>query len=133
MRLAYFDSSAIVKLSHAEPYSTALVAYLDSGEIEASTSVVAEVEVMRALRRAGAAADQAVKGFYLLALDAEVRDEAARLGSLQVRALDAIHLATALAIGDDDLEFITYDDRQAAAARELGLTVVQPGLCQATD
>lgn len=133
MRLAYFDSSAIVKLSHAEPHSTALVAYLDSGEIEASTSVVAEVEVMRALRRAGAAADQAVKGFYLLALDAEVRDEAARLGSLQVRALDAIHLATALAIGDDDLEFITYDDRQAAAARELGLTVVQPGLCQATD
>lgn len=127
MKYAYFDSSAIVKLSHAEPHSTALVEYLDS-EVEASTSVIAEVEVTRALRRAGTAADQAVMGFYLLALDAEVREEAARLGSPQVRALDAIHLATALAIGDDDLEFITYDDRQAAAARELGLMVVQPGL-----
>jgi predicted nucleic acid-binding protein len=124
---AYFDSSAIVKLSHAEPHSTALVEYLGSGDVEASTSVIAEVEVTRALRRAGAAADQAVMGFYLLALDAEVREEAARLGSPQVRTLDAIHLATALAIGDDDLEFITYDDRQAGAARELGLTVVQPG------
>ncbi len=91
MKHAYFDSSAIVKLSHAEPHSTALVEYLDSGEVEASTSVIAEVEVMRALRRAGAAADQAVMGFYLLALDAEVREEAARLGSPQVRALDAIH------------------------------------------
>jgi predicted nucleic acid-binding protein len=124
---AYFDSSAIVKLSHAEPHSTALVEYLGSGDVEASTSVIAEVEVTRALRRAGAAADQAVMGFYLLALDTEVREEAARLGSPQVRTLDAIHLATALAIGDDDLEFITYDDRQAGAARELGLTVVQPG------
>ncbi len=129
MRHAYFDSSAIVKLSHAEPHSTALVDYLASSEVEASTSVIAEVEVMRALRRAGAAIDQAVMGFYLLALDTEVRDEAARLGSPQVRALDAIHLATALAIDDDDLEFITYDDRQAVAARELGLTVVQPGIC----
>ena len=128
MTHAYFDSSAIVKLSHAEPYSTALVEYLATGDVEASTSVIAEVEVMRALRRAGAATDQGVMGFYLLALDAEVREEAARLGSPQVRALDAIHLATALTIGDDDLEFVTYDDRQALAARELGLTVVQPGV-----
>jgi predicted nucleic acid-binding protein len=127
VRHAYFDSSAIVKLSHAEPHSTALVEYLAAGEVEASTSVIAEVEVMRALRRAGAAADQAVMGFYLLALDAEVRDQAARLGSPQVRALDAIHLATALAIDDDELEFITYDDRLADAARAEGLTVVQPG------
>lgn len=126
MRHAYFDSSAIVKLSRAESHSTALIEYLDSGDVEASTSVIAEVEVTRALRRAGAASDQAVTGFYLLALDADVREEAARLGSL-VRSLDAIHLATALTIGDDDLEFVTYDDRQAAAARELGLTVVQPG------
>lgn len=127
MKHAYFDSSAIVKLSHTEPHSIALVEYLASGEVEASTSVIAEVEVLRALRRAGAAADQAVMGFYLVALDAEVREEAARLGSPQVRALDAIHLATALTIGDDDLEFVTYDDRQAVTAREFGLTVVQPG------
>lgn len=127
MKHAYFDSSAIVKLSHVEPHSTALIEYLESGEVEASTSVVAEVEVRRALQRAGAAADQAVTGFYLLALDTEVREEGARLGAPHLRALDAIHLATALSIADDDLEFITYDDRLAEAARREGLTVVQPG------
>ena len=127
MKRAYFDASAIVKLAHAEPYSEALIDYLDAGEIAASTSIIADVEVRRALRRGGAASDQAVMGFYLVALDEEIRAEAARLGSPLVRALDAIHLATALAIADDQLEFVTYDDRQADAARECGLRVVQPG------
>jgi predicted nucleic acid-binding protein len=44
----------------------------------------------------------------------------------QIRSLDAVHLATALSIGVD-LDFVTYDDRQAVAAREAGLRVVQPG------
>lgn len=127
MRRAYFDASAIVKLSHAEPYSQALIDYLDHGEIQASTSLIAEVEVRRALRRAGASSNEAVAGFYLVALDEDIRTEAARLGSPLVRALDAIHLATALAIADAQLEFVTYDDRQADAARAAGLKVIQPG------
>lgn len=127
MRRAYFDASAVVKLSHAEPYSEALIDYLDGGEVQASTSIIAEVEVGRALRRAGASSNEAVAGFYLVALDEEIRAEAARLASPLVRALDAIHLATALAIADAQLEFVTYDDRQADAARECGLRVVQPG------
>lgn len=127
MRRAYFDSSALVKLSHAEPHSEALIDYLEDGPIEASTSIVADVEVRRALRRAGTASDQAVRGFYLVALEDEIRAKAAALGSPTLRSLDAIHLATALAIGDEAVEFITYDDRQAAAARAAGLKVVQPG------
>ncbi len=127
MRRAYFDASALVKLSHVEPYSQALIDYLEQDRVEASTSIIADVEVRRALRRAGAAGDQAVRGFYLVALDEDIRADAARLGSPSVRSLDAIHLATALAIADDQLEFVTYDDRQAGAAREAGLRVVQPG------
>lgn len=127
MRRAYFDASALVKLSHVEPYSQALIDYLEENQIEASTSVIADVEVGRALRRAGAASDQAVTGFYLVALDEEIREKAARLGSPLVRALDAIHLATALAFKDEHLDFVTYDDRQADAARAAGLRVVQPG------
>ena len=38
----------------------------------------------------------------------------------------AIHLATALWI-DDEVEFVTYDERLATAAREHRLRVVQPG------
>jgi hypothetical protein len=44
-----------------------------------------------------------------------------------LRSLDAIHLASALSIGDVPEAFITYDDRLAAAARKLKLHVLQPG------
>jgi predicted nucleic acid-binding protein len=130
VRLAYFDSSAIVKLVHLEPESQALIDYLASDEIEVSTSVVAEIEVIRALRRLRDTTpeiEQALKGFYLLGLDEEVRQDACSIGATTLRSLDAVHLATALAIDDDELEFITYDDRLADAARSEGLTVVQPG------
>jgi predicted nucleic acid-binding protein len=123
----YFDSSAIVKLSQLERESQALIDFLDRHEIEASTSIVSEVEVMRTLRRSGLDDDQPVRGFYLLQLDEDVRREAVRLGSPLLRSIDAIHIATALAVADNQLDFVTYDDRQAAAARDYGLRVVQPG------
>jgi predicted nucleic acid-binding protein len=129
VKVAYFDSSAIVKLVHLEPESQALIDYLDDAEVEASTSVIAEIEVLRALRRlraAGSEAGEAMRGFFLLNLDTEVREDAAQLGAASLRSLDAIHLATALAI-DDEIEFITYDERLATAAREHRLRVVQPG------
>ena len=127
MTRCYFDSSAIVKLSQLERESQALIDFLDRHEIEASTSIVSEVEVMRTLRRSGLDDDQPVRGFYLLQLDEDVRREAVRLGSPLLRSIDAIHIATALAIADNQLDFVTYDDRQAAAARDCGLRVVQPG------
>lgn len=127
MRRSYFDSSAIVKLTHLERESQALIDYLDESDIEASVSVVAEVEVRRALQRVRDDPKDAVRGFYLLNLDADILHHAADLGSPALRTLDAIHLATALAIGDPKLEFVTYDDRLAAAACECGLKVVQPG------
>ena len=40
--------------------------------------------------------------------------------------LDAIHLATALAIGDDLEAIVTYDDRMMEAARLLGLPIATP-------
>lgn len=127
MTRAYFDSSAIVKLTHLERESQALIDYLDNDDIEATASVLSEVEVIRALQRVRDEPEAAVRGFYLLNLDADILRDAASLGSPMLRTLDALHVATALAIGDPKLEFVTYDDRQAAAARECGLRVVQPG------
>jgi len=124
---AYFDSSAILKLSKEEPESLALVDYLQDASILASTSVLAEVEVVRNLRRHQLDDEHAVTGFYLMAVDDDVRRRAVEMGGRMLRSLDAIHIATALAVGDRDLHFVTYDDRQAAAARQAGLTVVQPG------
>jgi predicted nucleic acid-binding protein len=127
---AYLDASAILKLTIEEPESLALVDYLAEHELAISTSVVAEVEVIRSLQRLRASRadqDDAIRGFYLVNLDPDVRREALRLEPHHLRALDAIHIASALSINDRDLQFVTYDERQADAARSAGLKVVQPG------
>jgi uncharacterized protein len=41
-----------------------------------------------------------------------------------VRTLDALHLAAAQRVGGPAVPFLTFDARQAQAARALGLTVV---------
>jgi hypothetical protein len=41
-------------------------------------------------------------------------------------ALDAIHLATALAVGDDLEAIVTYDERKIEAGRLLGLATATP-------
>lgn len=128
MRKAYFDSSAIVKLGHLERESEALIDYLSDGNLSAATSVIADVEVRRSLERLralGADPGEHVQGFFLVDLNRDVRNRSVTL-TPTLRSMDAIHLATALEI-DSDLDFITYDDRLAAAAREAGLRVVQPG------
>jgi uncharacterized protein len=43
-----------------------------------------------------------------------------------VCSLDAIHLATALTIGDQLTAFVAYDSRLAEAARSAGLPVEIP-------
>jgi predicted nucleic acid-binding protein len=125
----YFDSSAIAKLTQLESESHALIDFLDDHQIQASTSILAEVEVLRALRRNGLDDQHALRGFYLLQFDSDVRREAVRVGLPQLRSIDAIHIATALVVDDRELQFITYDNRQAEAARAAGLKVVQPGRC----
>ena len=46
---------------------------------------------------------------------------------MSLRTLDAIHIATAVGLGDVDV-FVTYDERQAEAARLAGLRTVSPGV-----
>lgn len=43
-------------------------------------------------------------------------------------ALDAIHVATAFAIGDSLSAFVIYDRRQLDAIRAAGMTTASPGL-----
>lgn len=53
-------------------------------------------------------------------------DEAGRLDPTILRTLDAVHLAAALALGDDLDSVVTYDDRLAEAARLNGVQVTSP-------
>jgi predicted nucleic acid-binding protein len=129
VRKAYFDSSAIVKLGHLERESQALIDYLSSADVSAATSVISEVEVGRGLERLrslGADPDEHLQGFFLIELTREIRNRSVALKPPALRPLDAVHLATALELGPE-LDFITYDDRLAAAARSEGLNVLQPG------
>lgn len=63
----------------------------------------------------------------LAAIDGLVIDRAKSSFAINVRGLDAIHVATAellAAEGDGEpMEFWTHDERQAAAALSRGLTV----------
>ena len=62
----------------------------------------------------------------LVRLHPDVLDAAGRLHPPGLRTLDAIHIQCALLLGDDLDAFITYDARQAQAARLAGLRVEQP-------
>ena len=63
----------------------------------------------------------------LLPIDDLVVKQAAKLPSTSLRSLDAIHLATALSLGDDLGALIAYDERLLEAARENGISVISPG------
>jgi predicted nucleic acid-binding protein len=128
-RVAYLDASAFVKLVKDEPESAALDAALEAWPRKSSSALL-QVEGPRAARRtsplAHAAACALLGGMELLEIDADIRRAAADLSDPGVRTLDAIHLATALSLGERCGAFFAYDDRLIAAARAHGLTVTVP-------
>jgi len=62
----------------------------------------------------------------LLIVTADILDAAGRLDPPMLRTLDAVHLATALALGDDLESIVTYDARLAAAAQANGVPARAP-------
>jgi uncharacterized protein len=120
-----------VKLIVEEPESKALERHLD-GEPLLATSRIALVEVLRATAFANPAPEVRSEAERLLAscMLVDVSDGllrgAAALASASVRTLDAVHLASALKVGPDEL--IAYDWRLLAAAAEHGLASSSPGV-----
>lgn len=124
---AYLDASAIVKLVLFEPESPQMHRWYHESE-RLVTSRVGVVETRRAaLRRDGDPNQLAavIERLEVFELDPEIDRRASAIGPESLRTLDAIHLATAMAIPDLG-SFVTYDDRLADAARLLGLPVVRP-------
>lgn len=62
----------------------------------------------------------------LIEVSTDIFEHAALLDSAILRSLDALHRAAALALGDELEGIVTYDDRQAEAARSNGGAVVSP-------
>ena len=85
---------------------------------------------MRAVRRVAPDltenADEVVAQVSVIEVGESIRTRASVLEPATVRSLDALHLATAIEVGDALDAVITYDERMAAAARSLGLAVTAP-------
>jgi predicted nucleic acid-binding protein len=125
----YFDTSAFIKLVRSEPESRALRAEIAGGDALVSSALLV-VEGRRAAARYGAVAlvraNAALSTVTLLPLDDATLESAADLEPPELRSLDALHLASALSLGDDLGRFYCYDVRLATAGRTLGLDVRQP-------
>lgn len=130
--LLYLDASALVKLVLPEAESRSLQESLVAWPA-CVTSEIAGVEVMRAVRRASTdpaveqRAQEVLAGVALLKLETAMMSRAARLEPRLLRSLDAIHLASALSLGDDLGAMVIYDNALASAARSCGLEVMAPG------
>ena len=125
----YLDSSAIVKLAIRESESLALRRYLRTRR-PLVCSALARTEVLRALLPGGQhAVDRGrdvLRRLELVRVNDRILNAAGLLLPFELRSLDAIHLATAQQLGDDLKVLVTYDDRMAAVARQLGFRIVQP-------
>ena len=134
---AYFDSSVVVSLVVGDARAGAALD-LWNADIERVGSVLLGIECTTVLRRMQMLGDeQRRQADERLAVALEevtqkpVDDDVARLVHLTpalggCRALDAVHLATALyfnTAAEGDLHVCTFDERMADVASRLGLKV----------
>lgn len=133
--LFYADASALVKLVRTEPETAALRAFVTGADLASCELALAEVP--RAIRRAVGddpglplerlleRAGEVLDAVALLPIDRAVLLAAGAFTEPGLRALDAIHIAAAIDATPLDA-FVSYDERQAAAARLAGLRTVAP-------
>ena len=129
---AYVDSSALLKRYLIEPDSKRGQSLFDE-DVDLVTSRITIVEVRRALGLLASAVERVLtranfardlESISIIEVDALVCAEAASIAEeTGLRSLDSIHVASSRRISDVDITFITFDVRQAAVARSLGLTV----------
>jgi len=126
----YLDASAFVKVIVKEPESTAVRRFLSRSDARRISSALLKTEALMAIRHLGpealGTARAALRQVNLVAVNDRILDRAGELDPSILRTLDAIHLATALAIGPDLDTIVTYDGRMMEGARSLGLPVVAP-------
>jgi predicted nucleic acid-binding protein len=120
-----------VKLAVSERESEALARYVAEPAAQVS-SVLAAVELRRAAERVGGdrpkrLVERLLAHLDLIWLDHSIVMAASELAPVGLRAIDSVHVATALSIGRELETFISYDRRQLAAAEQAGLSVASPG------
>ncbi len=131
MSALYLDTSAFVKVIIEEAETRPLRAHLARSDARRVSSALLRTEALRAVRHLGpdalAAVREGLRRVELIAIDDRLLDTAGVLEPGIMRTLDAIHVSSAMALGDDLEAIITYDERMAGAARLVGLPVISPG------
>jgi uncharacterized protein len=127
----YLDASALVTLVSGRPYATGLRDYLAGQPVmPMGTSTIGFIETVRALDRVGSyptAMPDLLASFTEILVTDEIRDAAASLPG-GVRTLDALHIASAQAIGDELVVLLSYDKRMLDIAHTVGLPTAAPGM-----
>jgi len=129
--MIYLDSSALLKLLFEESESAALASWIaERTDTPMVSSELAKVEVVRATRRLDTAVVPAARALIsqldILPLSSGLIEEATDVGDPILRALDAIHLASALSIRNELTAFVTYDNRLVSAAQAAGIEPTSP-------
>lgn len=127
MTVAYLDPSAAMKLVVEESESAALVAALTDSTRRLAASWLLHTELHCAAGRNPAviSLESITTVIEAVTLVDVTRGDLLAAGThAPLRSNDAIHLATALRIGAD--EIVTYDAELALAAASAGIRVVAP-------
>ena len=128
--MIYLDSSALVKLVYDEEESDALVRWLtERQDVRRVTSQLSTIELLRACRRRDddvIGARIVLTGLEIVPMTADIVEQAALVGPAELSSLDAIHLASALAVRDVISTLVVYDERFSDAAAAAGLDVAAP-------
>lgn len=124
------DTSALGRVLLGEPDAAAVIRALADFELHVASRLL-RIELCRLALRHSLLdhAEQLLSGVALLPLDDAVLEAAETVPPASVATLDAIHLVTALRLGDEELidAVMTYDSRLAEGVQEHGLSVVAPG------
>lgn len=126
----YLDTSAFLKLMVAETESAVLRTWTTDPAVQLVSSDLLRTEALRTARRhSPGALFQAralLDGVALMAVTPDVCERAAELDPSILRSLDALHLASALMLGDSLEGVVTYDTRLVAACAAVGVPVIAP-------
>jgi predicted nucleic acid-binding protein len=124
----YIDTSAFLKLFAAENESSAMREWFVAHDALWSSQSL-RTESVRAAHRLAISSDDietALESVSLILPSVTTFYTAGHLLPHSLRSLDALHLATALEIGDDLEGLVAYDDRLISASRSASLLVVTP-------